>query len=193
MESFYDAINLAKMKISAHTQEDGSESLSYFAYGSNMSVVRLQSRVPSAVPIGVFKLLGHQLIFHKIGRDFSAKCDAMLTEAKNDYVYGVLYTIARKEKIFLDQAEGLGNGYEEKNVNVVAENGDLQKAFMYFATTIDPSLKPFSWYKYHVLQGATEARLPVEYTNQILSVPDIKDPEPLRTLKELQIYENTTS
>ena len=37
----------------------------YFAYGSNMSLVRLRERVPSAERLGVFILAEYQLRFHK--------------------------------------------------------------------------------------------------------------------------------
>lgn len=53
--------------------------MKYFAYGSNMSLLRLWQRVPSAVRIGVFTLQGHQLRFHKLGKDGSGKCDAYQT------------------------------------------------------------------------------------------------------------------
>ncbi|TNF88372.1 MAG: gamma-glutamylcyclotransferase, partial [Gammaproteobacteria bacterium] len=43
------------------------DSLYYFAYGSNMSPARLQARVPSARPLGVYRLKGHRLSFHKRG------------------------------------------------------------------------------------------------------------------------------
>jgi hypothetical protein len=51
----------------------------YFAYGSNMSVSRLVARTPSAQPLGRCALRGHQLRFHKVGGDGSAKCDAFHT------------------------------------------------------------------------------------------------------------------
>jgi hypothetical protein len=51
--------------------------MQYFAYGSNMSLRRLRTRVPSAVKLGNATLFGHQLKFHKRSQDGSAKCDAM--------------------------------------------------------------------------------------------------------------------
>ncbi|WP_372836144.1 SufD family Fe-S cluster assembly protein, partial [Pontibacterium sp.] len=44
----------------------------YFAYGSNMSLKRLQARVPSAMPLCSATLTRYQLRFHKSGKDLSA-------------------------------------------------------------------------------------------------------------------------
>src|SRR5258706_268593 len=90
-----------------------------FAYGSNMSTRRLCERVPSARVIGVGVLKGHKLCWHKVSKkDGSGKCDAALTDAGGAEVYGVLYEIALAEKPKLDSAEGLGAGYDEKDVVV---------------------------------------------------------------------------
>ena len=49
--------------------------LLYFAYGSNMSSVRLRARVNSAQPLGVARLPGHRLRWHMHSLDGSGKCD----------------------------------------------------------------------------------------------------------------------
>ena len=85
--------------------------LHYFAYGSNMSIARLRSRVPSARSLGCCRLEEHDLRFHKAGRDGSAKCDALHTGRKQDLVHGVLFRIDALERPALDMAEGLGHGY----------------------------------------------------------------------------------
>jgi len=41
--------------------------MKYFAYGSNMSLLRLRARVPSAERIGMFTLVEHALRFHTNG------------------------------------------------------------------------------------------------------------------------------
>jgi hypothetical protein len=52
------------------------EPAEYFAYGSNMETARLRERMPSAKPLGVAKLSGHELRFHKRSKDGSGKCNA---------------------------------------------------------------------------------------------------------------------
>ena len=160
----------------------------YFAYGSNMSIKRFQQRVTTAKLIGQYKLLEHQLKFHKIGKDNSAKCDAYFTGNKKDQVLGVVFNFERQEKSQLDIAEDLGIGYQEKNVKLVNQQGSVLEAYTYYAIKIQFDLKPFSWYKEHVIYGAKEANLPNDYLNYIINHPEIIDSNQERENRELSIY-----
>ena len=158
-----------------------------FSYGSNMSSARLRDRVPSARFVAVAILPAHRLRFHKVSRDNSGKCDAEETENPDDRVYGVVYEIANEEKPDLDRKEGLGFGYDEKVVEVITEQGKLN-ILMYFATRVNSSLKPYCWYKEHVLIGAREHGLPPEYIAQIEAIEAVEDPDVTRGERELAIY-----
>ncbi|MFT5728399.1 MAG: gamma-glutamylcyclotransferase [Desulforhopalus sp.] len=160
----------------------------YFAYGSNMSKERLQKRVPSAKVIGVFSLSRYELRFHKIGKDGSAKGDAFFTGKVSDVVVGVLYSIDCSEKLWLDEAEGLGNGYEEKEVTLINEKGQATVGLLYYATNINSALRPFSWYVHHILKGAENAKLPKRYVQQISSVQTIEDADRQRDTLERSLY-----
>lgn len=170
---------------------DGAQSrgdMKYFAYGSNMSLARLRQRVPSAAVIGVYSLAGHALRFHKSGQDGSAKCDAFYTGA-DDQLYGVLFDIDLNEKAALDRAEGLGVGYGEKVVQLQNENGDYVEAITYYALQIDDSLKPYRWYVNHVVMGAREARLPLDYLRIIEFVESVDDLDTARDIRERELYQ----
>ena len=158
-----------------------------FSYGSNMSHRRLQARVPSARFVAVAELPAHRLSFHKSAGDGSAKCDAEETGHPNDRVIGVVYEIDDAEKPDLDRHEALGFGYDEKQVELKT-GSDRVQAWMYYATRINNALKPFHWYKDHVLIGARENGLPAEYIAQIEAVESIDDPKPERHGRELSIY-----
>lgn len=169
--------------------EQSSVCMLYFSYGSNMSTRRLQARVPSAAKFSVAKLTHHRLRFHKIGsKDYSAKCDIHETGQQEDVVFGVVFDIASEEKRLLDKVEGLGYGYEEKRVKLEARNGRIINAFSYYATRIDPALKPFDWYRKHVLIGALEHNLPEHYISMIKDVTAIVDENSVRRKTELSIY-----
>jgi len=161
----------------------------YFSYGSNMSIRRLGLRVPSASPIGAGVLKEHELRFHKVSsRDGSAKCDVVATAGPGRHVHGVVYRIDVAEKPALDRAEGLGFGYEQKNVLIEMEKGSDIQAFCYCATEINPHLKPFCWYREHVLRGARENNLPGAYIRSIESIEVVTDDDAVRRERELSIY-----
>ncbi len=162
--------------------------LRYFAYGSNMLLPRICARVESVRPIGPATLTGHRLLFHKVGQDGSAKCDAFYTGSGNDCIYGVLYEIPCSKKPLLDRAEGLGKGYDTKQVKVILKNGIVHDAYLYIATLIDESLKPFSWYKELVLHGALSNNLPKSYVSErIEKVEAMDDPDKTRSMKNLRL------
>lgn len=161
----------------------------YFAYGSNMSTARLRARVPSARVLGPGRLPGHALRFHKSSEaDGSAKCDACHTADAGDTVQGVVFRIDPGERPHLDRAEGLGVGYAVKEVAVHLDGGDRVAAFTYYAVAIDPRLRPYHWYKEHVLRGALEHGLPEPYVEVIRAVESCSDPQAERHRRELAIY-----
>lgn len=163
--------------------------MNYFAYGSNMSASRLKERVPSAFSLGCYRLNEHDLRYHKISIDGSGKCDAYFTSGPDDAIYGVLFEIDANEKSVLDRIEGLGKGYEEKEIILTALDGSLINATTYVASKIDESLKPYSWYLNHVFIGAREASLPSEYVDlKINSIEFMDDKNRERDTKQRAIY-----
>lgn len=161
----------------------------YFSYGSNMSGARMRKRVSSAQVITVAGLKNHRLKFHKASKDGSSKCDIVETKIFTDVVYGVVYEIDKSEEANLDRAEGLGYGYKEKTVQVTSiDNQTIFSAKTYYANKIDEQLKPYHWYKEHVLRGAKENKLPAEYVKKIENVSSESDPEQKRHAKEISIY-----
>lgn len=160
----------------------------YFAYGSNMSVRRLLDRVPGAAVSGSGRLSGHELRFHKRSRDGSGKCNAFSTQRESAVVFGALFDIPVAEKALLDRLEGLKFGYKEKTVIVLRPDGTSEDAVTYYAVDIDDALKPFTWYKDHVLIGAREGNLPADYIMSIEAVEAVYDNSAERERKERAIY-----
>jgi gamma-glutamylcyclotransferase len=141
-----------------------------FAYGSNMLTRRLWARAPSARPVTVARLPGHELRWHKASHDGSGKCDVVPAAAPRAAVLGVVYEIPIGEKAALDKAEGLGHGYAERQVLLETDVGQIL-AWIYYATSIDPSAVPYTWYKALVVAGAREHSLPEAYVNALEAVP----------------------
>jgi len=163
--------------------------MKYFAYGSNMSLNRLRARTPSAQSIGVFMLPCHELRFHKVGRDGSAKCDAHCTGDESHVVEGVVFDIQPDEIHALDAVEGVGQGYEKKQVTVFDDVSNQLTVFMYVATHIDPALQPFCWYREHVLIGARQAGLSPAYTLYLERMDYMKDADHRRRVRELSVHD----
>ncbi len=103
-------------------------------------------------------------------------------------VFGVVFQILAREKPVLDQYEYLGKGYAEKSIAVVQSDGRSLAATTYYATHIDASLKPYHWYKEHVLRGAREHALPKQHIEAIAKIPSTMDPNQDNHIQELSIY-----
>jgi cation transport regulator ChaC len=136
----------------------------YFAYGANMFSRRIQSPniAPSAVAVDIGFVQGRRFTFGKVSRDGSGKCDIEITNNSSNRAYGVLYRINAKDRENLNQAEGLGIGYGETNIQVVTAKGTYT-AMTYVGSYKEPVLRPYQWYKAFVLAGAIEHGLPTEY------------------------------
>ena len=119
-------------------------------------------RAPSAVAIDTGFVQGRRFSFGKVSRDGSGKCDLEATGNLKDRAYGVLFKINAKEKQSLDDAEGVGAGYIEANIQIVTATG-VYNALTYVASYREDPLPPYQWYKASVIAGAVEHGLPVEY------------------------------
>jgi hypothetical protein len=162
----------------------------YFAYGSNMSPARLGARLGPVTVAGIAELPDHRLAFHKAGSDGSGKCDVPTCE--HSCVLGVLYAVAVDDFAVLDRIEGVGAGYEREAVDLRVDD-EVLVAHTYRATRIDPDLRPFDWYRHHVLAGALAAGLPQDYVAAIRAVDAVRDPDRARERRELAIYDGAST
>jgi len=161
----------------------------YLAYGSNMAENRLRARVVSAKKIGLVRLPGHRLTFDNAStKDGSAKCAALITGVSEDLVIAVLYQILATEKSVLDFYEGLGVEYRDAFIPIQLPAGDPAQALIYYPNNLNSQLRPFHWYKEHVLRGAQENGFPTDYIDQIRMIETIDDPDQERAARELSIY-----
>jgi hypothetical protein len=97
--------------------------------------------------------------------------------------------MAAEHVAILDDIEGVGLGYEKKDVAIELMNGETTQAFTYYATHIDANLKPLCWYVEHVLRGAREHALPGEYIGAIERIEYERDADYGRRQQELSIYD----
>ncbi len=179
----------------------------YFAYGSNMSLERLKDRGICAKRVGCyFTLRKYTLKFHKKSIDGSGKCNIDCTDKERDFVIGRLFKIDDCDRNKLDKFEGCGKGkgYERRAITIDSEKNEItikgrecqnEKEFTYVAIknnkNINDSLKPYTWYKYHVLRGAKEGGFPASYINFIKGIEDKKDSCKQREKCELSTYRDS--
>ena len=153
----------------------------YFAYGPNMLSRRLRepNRAPSAVAIDIGFVQGRRFSFGKVSRDGSGKCDLEATGNLKDRAYGVLFQVNIGERSRLEEAEGLGIGYSEANIQVVTLTG-VYAALTYAASYRETPLLPYQWYKASVIAGAVEHGLPIEYIEWLRTFEAQPDANPTR-------------
>lgn len=144
--------------------------------------LRAPTRCPSTEPLAVGMLAGHVLAFRKESDDRSAKCD-IPTGKPEDFVHGFVFRIASSERKQLEQAEGVGKGYEATVGEIVTSHGTIP-CVTYVATRINDRLRPYDWYRDLVLAGALEHDLPDSYVTRIAETPTVPDPMPARTARQ---------
>lgn len=159
----------------------------YFAYGSNMSSRRLLARVPSAKSLGVAFLHGYEMNFSKPSHDGSAKCT--IEPDPHASTLGVIFKLPADQRYTLDRIEGQNFGYEVCDIQITTQSGETVQAFTYIGTDLDKQLKPYSWYKHHVIAGALEHGITTQYIDKIRSIEAIDDPDPERHQYEMSIYD----
>jgi len=153
-----------------------------FAYGSNMLVARMRERAPLSKAVSAGQLVGFELCWNKRSRDGSGKCSVTETGHPKHVVWGVAYEMGASDKSSLDRAEGLGQGYAERAVNIHTQAGRLS-ALTYYATSIDPGIRPYDWYRDLVIAGAREHELPEEYVRILEKVATVLDSDSDRAAK----------
>lgn len=155
-----------------------------FAYGSNMLSARMRERAPSARKHNIGQLVGHQLCWNKRSKDGSGKCSIAETGHPKDVVWGVIYEMSLEDKPRLDRAEG--PGYAERVVKVITQTGS-GTAMIYYATSIDPGVRPYDWYRNLVVAGAREHGLPEEYVGVLEKVVTVADSNAERAAKNRRL------
>jgi cation transport regulator ChaC len=144
-----------------------------FAYGSNMCSGRFRDYgvSPEAPRVGAL-LSGYRLLFNKQSSDGSGKANVEAREGQQ--VWGVLYSIPDADLLALDAGEV---GYHRVRLPVRrADNGGSQP-WVYVATmpSKDAALRPYTWYKRFLVEGARENSLPTEYIAELESIDAEQD------------------
>jgi gamma-glutamylcyclotransferase (GGCT)/AIG2-like uncharacterized protein YtfP len=160
------------------------------AYGSNLHPVRMKARVLSAKVIGIVSMPGKRLAFHKkSNRDDSGKCNVRETHDPADILYTVLYEFDYAEKGRLDTLEGLGYGYNERQLTVECDGQSYEGVFIYEADPahLHGTLTPNHEYKEMVLLGAKYHGFPAAYIAGIEAIVSTTNPYPTKQAQDEKV------
>lgn len=91
----------------------------YFAYGSNMETLQMQTRCPSATVIGIGKMSHYTLAFTRWSHAWKSATADILPERGGE-VYGVLYDLSPTHLKKMDQAADYPSSYVRQDVWVVS-------------------------------------------------------------------------
>lgn len=146
-----------------------SDTVAYFAYGSNMDSVRFRERIPSAAFVAIGWVDEYRLVCHKVSKDGSGKAD--IVASPDSRCWGVIYRIRPADLARLDKIEG---GYDRKDVVVQRDTGGPVAAATYMARDTDDHLLPLATYTDHIIRGASDHGLPEDYVSDLRSIPTVE-------------------
>jgi gamma-glutamylcyclotransferase len=172
-------VGIGKLALLAQLHEN---TMTYFAYGSNMLTARLLFRCPGAEKIEPAFLTGYTLCFDKRSRDGSGKCTIRHTGSPSEVVHGVLFIIPQSQVPSLDRAEGEGTDYDRVVAQAETKNDKAVPAETHIAkeAKIDRHARPYDWYLDLVVAGAELHGLPKAYVDELRTVHALPDPMPQR-------------
>ncbi len=126
----------------------------YFAYGSNMSLSRMEERNCKIISMRRGVLQDYELNFTKKSGKIRDTGFATVNPKDGEDVEGILYELHEMSLQILDKFEGYPKHYTREIVNILTEEGS-QSAYVYIATPewIVKGLKPSKTYLEYLLDG----------------------------------------
>lgn len=162
------------------------ERMKFFAYDVHMLPACMQALIPEAKVIGTGKVPGYQLRFNRrCARDGSGKCNLARVHSPLAFAYGRVYDIPLAQKKRLDLWAGLGYGGQDLSCKVLLP-GEVCYAFTYIAhqQRLDPTIKPFTWYRDKILAAAILSDLEGQYIRDIAQVLTLEDGDSSRNASQ---------
>lgn len=140
----------------------------YLAYGSNLNLDQMQSRCPTAKPIGTAVIRDYELLFK------GSKTGAYLTIEKleDEYVPVGVWEVEAEDERRLDIYEGYPTFYYKKDIEVWLKdwNGKRQKinAFVYIMHEERPLGEPSIFYVRTCAKGYNQFGFKLEHLRKAL-------------------------
>ena len=120
---------------------DAARAPFYFAYGSNMDVAQMQSRVPGATVLGTGFLSGHAFTFSGYSERWSGAVANVVKKARSR-VFGVVYELPPFGLAKLDRFEGYPHAYQRKTATITLTQGGKVGVVLYYKRDPRPLSPP---------------------------------------------------
>ena len=134
----------------------------YCAYGSNMNLEQMAYRCPNSKVVCNGRLKGWKLVFNY-------HADVIRTNNENDFVPVVVWNVAEDDWVRLDMYEGYPSYYIKEIVNVILDNGKVEKAVVYvMADNRKGICPPTQTYFDGICEGYIENGIDVKYLYEAL-------------------------
>lgn len=122
----------------------------YFAYGSNMDLLRMLSRCPEAQIYMAGELSGYKLTFIK---NSSGKGVANIIKDPESYVEGAIYKVSLKDLLALDRFEGHPTVYRRETVTINTGYSEIEAITYIMTSTYKTETLPSDEYLNYLLTG----------------------------------------
>lgn len=142
------------------------DGISYFAYGSNLSLKQMNKRCPNSVKIGKGILKNYKWII-------SSRGYANIVESSSDFVEGVVYRITKHDEDTLDKKEGVKLGcYKKKTMVILMDN--YEHECLVYVDPITKEGKIKSRYEKRINAGIVDSLLSPYYIEKYIRkfIPD---------------------
>lgn len=133
------------------TDQDSINKL-YIAYGSNLNLLQMKHRCPTAKVIGSSEIKDYELVFR--GSRYSAV--ATIEPCKGSIVPVLLWDIGSDDEKSLDRYEGYPNFYDKEDMNIIIDNQNVT-AMVYLMTPGHKLGKPSAYYLKAIEDGYVDA------------------------------------
>lgn len=151
-----------------------TESIWYFAYGTNMSRATLARRGLRPSSSEAARLDGYRLRFSHRGLVFVEPAFANIEADPSASMHGVLHRLESGQLARLDRFEGAE--YVHVVVDVVGERSGVVRARAYLDPNLAPGLQPSRRYLRACCAGAREHGLPEDYVRALEEQPCLHVP-----------------
>lgn len=147
-----------------------TETLIYFAYGSNLKKEQLNERDVVIYSSHKGFIKDYKLEFNKKSVDGSSK--ANIAKLQDGIVWGICFEL---DKEGFENLRRFEKGYEELEINVYDENQEILSTARTFISDKISNELPTKEYLDRIIQGAEQHKLPKDYINQLEKQPTQKN------------------